>query len=82
MTNKKNLHQELPILASVLTITLLLTLVFQKDINFWLKGFPIYIGGFIGYLLSEHLPKGALKIFLVICVIILAAAFNILLYLH
>lgn len=60
--------------------TLILTQITSKPLSFWLKGFPIYIGGFIGYLLSEYLPKGALKIFLIICVIILAVVLSIWLY--
>lgn len=80
---KSNLIFKDLIYFSLLLIgTLILTQITSKSLSFWLKGFPIYIGGFIGYLFSEHLPKGALKIFLVVCVIILAAAFSILLYLH
>lgn len=80
MANKEKLYHKLLFFISIFAITLFLTLVSQKDINFWFKGFPIYIGGFIGYLLSEHLPKGPLKIFLIICVIILAVALSIWLY--
>lgn len=78
---KSNLIFKDLIYFSLLLIgTLILTQITSKSLSFWLKGFPIYIGGFIGYLFPEHLPKGALKIFLVICVIILAAAFSIWLY--